>query len=118
MVKAAQERKIKAPFYVLVNKAEDEAQCQSVFERLSRCADRFLHCELRSLGGLSADLEFRQANQQRSPFVLTYPDNENTVRFQRMATVLWDKPQVRILSTQESQPAEAAKPGLASPSVH
>lgn len=85
LIKVVREARLPARIHVLVNQSEDDAQAESVFERIHRCAERFLQFSPLNLDGLRRDPAIEAANQSRQPLVLATPQNENARRFATIA---------------------------------
>jgi flagellar biosynthesis protein FlhG len=88
VVKAAHEAQLAAAMHVLVNQADDGVQADTVFTRISGCAERFLQITPGSLGSLRRDDALDASNQSRHPLLLAHPGCENSRRFLAIAAQL------------------------------
>ena len=88
LIKVVREARLPARIHVLVNQSEDDAQAESVFARLHRCAEQYLQFSPSHLEALRRDLAIEAANQSRQPLVLGTPQNENARRFATIAARL------------------------------
>jgi flagellar biosynthesis protein FlhG len=88
VIKAATEAQLAAQLHVLVNQAADGTAADTVFARISGCAERFLQVTPRSLGSLRRDDALEVSNQNRRPLLLADPESENARRISAMAARL------------------------------
>jgi len=58
---------------LLVNRAENSAQCREIVDRIQRTTRLFLHQDLASAGWLPEDASLGRAIQQRTPLLLSVP---------------------------------------------
>jgi flagellar biosynthesis protein FlhG len=88
VIKLIHENRMASRMHVLINLADDEGQAARVIDRLSGCANRFLHSSLGNLGFLERDLAFEHSNQSRQPLILAQPANANAQRITQIAASL------------------------------
>jgi flagellar biosynthesis protein FlhG len=104
LIKVVREARLPARVHVLVNQSEDDAQAESVFERLRGCAERFLQFSPMKLEALRRDPAIEAANQSRQPLVLAKPRNKNARRF---ATIAEQLAELEPLSQATAVPSDA-----------
>jgi flagellar biosynthesis protein FlhG len=85
VIKAAREARLPAEPRILVNHVQDQAQAESVYARVSGCAQRFLGFAPVFLGALRRDDAFDISSHTRVPLVLSQPQSENARLFSALA---------------------------------
>lgn len=108
VIKLIHENRLPSRMHVLINLADDEGQAARVIDRLSGCANRFLHSTLGNLGFLERDLAFEQSNQSRQPLLLAQPENPNAQRIAQIAASLLGEPTSAENATGEQTDEHAA----------
>jgi flagellar biosynthesis protein FlhG len=107
VIKLIHENRLTTRVHVLINQAEEESQALRVIDRISGCANRFLHSSLGTLGYLERDLTFEYSNQNRRPLLLSHPENFNARRIVQIAAAfVGDTKSTDAAAT--GQPAEHA----------
>jgi flagellar biosynthesis protein FlhG len=88
LIKLAAERNPRIRVGVVMNRARSAAEGEGAMERISTCAQRFLDISIIRLGCVWEDSRVRRAVNERSPFLLSYPDSRASASIRKLAAAL------------------------------
>jgi flagellar biosynthesis protein FlhG len=88
LIKLAVERVPSCRIGVVINRARSAAEGADAMERISRCVRRFLGKSITMLGCVWEDARVRRAVNERTPFVIAYPDSRASAAIRKLAAVL------------------------------
>ena len=70
---------------ILVNEVEDQNEAKTVFLRLSKVVERFLHVDINYLGFIPTDSSVREAVLRQQPLVEVFPSSKASIAFGALA---------------------------------
>ncbi len=76
VIKSVQSEGLESNLYLVVNRAEDQAEGLEIYKKISIVSKRFLNLEINSYGSIPFDTSIIKAVKQQKPFSILFPNSE------------------------------------------
>jgi flagellar biosynthesis protein FlhG len=112
LIKLAFKRNPYCRIGVVVNRVKNTREGAAAMERLLNCTDRFLGRSLTELGYVWEDGRVRRAVNERTPFVIAYPESRASASIRKLSALLQQKNIISPRQGAEESSIDASTEGV------